>query len=132
MNAMPVTEMIVGISGGLFMLTAFIYLLRLMQAWMLHRTLRDAINRDSSIAAGLVERIDRGRPGQSVSDDDRSGLVLLAAGSALIGFSLIVGDPEWARYGIGAALFPLLIGLALVARHIWLRRTLEHDLAGPA
>lgn len=130
---MPVTEMIVGISAGLFFLTAFIYFLRLVQAWFLHRTLNKAIERDSSVVTGLVERIDGRQARQAgTGSDDRNGLVLVAAGIALAGFSLIVGDPEWERHGVGAALFPLLIGAALLIRHFWLRRTLEHDLASGA
>jgi hypothetical protein len=130
---MPVTEMIVGISGGLFLLVAFVYLLRLVQAWLLHRTLRDAIARDSALAEGLVERIDgRDRSNQQMQGDDRNGLVLIAIGLALAGFALIVNEPEWQRYGLGGALFPGLVGLALLARHVWLRRTLERDLAAGA
>lgn len=132
---MPITEMIVGISGGLFMLTGFIYLLRLVQAWMLHRTLRDAINRDSVLAPNLVERIGVGGLGavpMGLGSDDRTGLVLVAVGLALVGCSLVVGDPEWMHYGLGGALFPLLVGVALLVRHYLLRRTAERDLAARA
>jgi hypothetical protein len=127
---MPVTEMIVGISAGLFMLTGFIFFLRLIQAWLLHRTLREAITRDSPLAAGLIDRVgqaDWTAPQQST--DDRTGLVLIALGLAIAGFALIAGEPEWARQAAGAALFPTLIGLALLARHVWLRRAAERDLA---
>lgn len=127
---MPVTEMIVGLSAGLFMLTAFVYFLRLIQAWMLHRSLREAIAKDSTLAGNLVDRIDgRDRSARELPGDDRNGLVLLAMGVALIGCALVVNDPEWLRYGLGAALFPLLVGAALIARHVWLRRTLERDVA---
>lgn len=127
---MPVTEMIVGISAGLFMLAAFIFFLRLIQAWLLHRTLREAIGRDSPLAGGLIDRIGQGEwtaPQQST--DDRTGLVLVALGIAIAGFAFIAGEPEWARYVTGAALFPTLVGLALLARHVWLRRAAERDLA---
>lgn len=127
---MPVTEMIVGLSAGLFMLTGFVYFLRLIQAWMLHRSLRDAIAKDSALAGGLVERIDgRERGGQELRGDDRNGLVLIAIGVALAGFALIVNDHEWLRYGLGGALFPTLVGAALVGRHVWLARALERDIA---
>ena len=130
MHGMPVTEMIVGISAGVLMLTAFIYFLRLVEAWLLHRTLRDAISRDSALADGLLERVVRAdSTGPGLHGDDRNGLVLVAFGIAIAGFALIVNDPEWQRYGIGAALFPALVGIALLARHIWLRRTLERDVA---
>jgi hypothetical protein len=126
-------EMIGIIAVSLCMLTAFIYFLKLLQAWMLHRTLRDAIKRDSAIAGDLVEKIDRSDwatvGSQRLGSDDRNGLVLVAIGLAVFGFALVVNDPEWLRYGIGAALFPLLVGLALLARHFWLSRVLERELA---
>ena len=119
----------IGIIGvALCMLTGFIYFLKLIQAWLLHRTLRNAIERDSALAPSLVELVD-GSDGQRLGGDDRNGLVLLAMGLALFGFSLVVNDGEWLRYGIGASLFPLLVGLALLGRHFWLRKVLERDLA---
>jgi hypothetical protein len=126
---MYITDMIVGLAGGLFMLTAFIYFLRLVQTWLLHRTLRDAIQRDSAVAATLIERIDHSDRGQELGGDDRSGMVLIAIGVALIGCALIVDDPSWERYGIGGALFPILVGLALLVRHLWLRHILERGIA---
>lgn len=122
----PETIAVVGVS--LCMVTAFVYFLKLIQAWMLHRTLRNAIERDSSIVGDLVDKIDRadwadtGR--QRLGSDDRNGLVLVAIGLAAFGFAVVVNDPEWLRYGIGAALFPLLVGMALLARHFWLSRTI--------
>ena len=123
---------VLGIIGvSLCMLTAFIYFLKLIQAWMLHRTLRDAIKRDSPLASGLVDKIDRSDQGQGqrLGGDDRNGLVLIAIGLALLGFSAVVNEAEWLRYGIGASLFPLLVGFALLGRHFWLRKVLERDLA---
>jgi hypothetical protein len=114
-----------------FFLTGFIFFLKLIQAWMLHRTLRDAIKRDSPLASGLIDKIDNtdSRDGQRLGGDDRNGLVLIAIGLALLGFSLVVNEVEWLRYGIGASLFPLLVGFALLGRHFWLRKLLERDLA---
>jgi hypothetical protein len=130
---MPTTEMIAGIAGGLFILTGFIYFFRLVQAGMLHRTLRDAIARDSAMAEGLVERIDsQNAPNEEFRGDDRNGLLLLALGIATAGFTLIVNDLEWLRYGLGAALFPTLAGAALLLRHFLLRRFAERDSAGGA
>ena len=51
---------------------------------------------------------------------------------ALLGLALVVDDPEWVRYGIGGSLFPLLVGLALLARHFWLSRVLEREIAAGA
>lgn len=129
---MPVTEMIVGLSAGLFFLLAFIFFLRLLQAWLLHRTLREAISKDSAHAGMLVDRIGRndfGGPRADPGADDRTGMVLVALGIALAGFSMIVGDPEWLRYGLGAALFPGLVGAALLIRHQSQSRSAEPDVA---
>jgi uncharacterized membrane protein len=116
---MPVTEMIVGMSAGLFFLLAFIFLVRMIQAWMLHRTLRDAISKDSAHAGPIVDKIGRSELSVRIDGgtDDRTGLVLVALGLAMAGFSLIVGEAEWLRYGLGAALFPGLVGAALLIRH---------------
>jgi hypothetical protein len=132
---MYMTEMIAMISFALFVLTGFIYLLRLFQAWMLHRTLREAIAKDSAHAEMLVDRIGRGDlsgPSVRAGTDDRTGLVLVAVGVALAGFSLIVGESDWLRYGLGAALFPTLVGAALLVRHHRLRRSAEPDIAAGA
>jgi len=128
---MPVTEMIAASATGLFFLLAFIYLLRLLQAWMLHRSLREAINKDSVHAGTLVDRIGRGDlggPRVEAGTDDRTGLVLVAIGVALAGFSLIANEPEWLRFGLGGALFPTLVGAALLLRHYLLRRAAEPDV----
>ncbi|HEX2763042.1 MAG TPA: hypothetical protein VHM92_04230 [Allosphingosinicella sp.] len=132
---MPVTEMIVGLSAGLFMLVGFVFFLRLIQAWLLHRTLRDAIKRDSAVAGTLVDRIGGGDLSVSkaaASNDDRTGMVLVALGIALVGFSLIAGEPEWLRYGVGSGLFPMLVGAALLLRHYLQSRSGEPDVAAGA
>jgi hypothetical protein len=129
---MPYTEMAVSMAIGLFLLLGFIYLLRLVQASMLHRTVREAISKDSVQAGMLIDRIGHGGLKASQTEarnDDRTGLVLVALGIALAGFSIIVGDPEGLRYGLGAALFPGLVGAALLLRHYKLRRTAEPDVA---
>jgi hypothetical protein len=131
---MPVMERIADLTAGFMMLVAFIYFLRLMQAWLMHRTVRRAIDRDSALAPTLVERIggDIGAQPAGSGSDDRTGLILIAAGLALGGFSLIVGDWVWLRYGLGGALFPLMIGAALLVRHYVLRRASGPDLAAGA
>jgi hypothetical protein len=97
---------------------------------MLHRTLRDAIKNDSAHAGVLADRIGRDDlPRAGTGNDDRTGLVLVAVGVAMAGFSLIVSDPEWLRYGLGAALFPALVGAALLLRHRLQSRSAEPDVA---
>ena len=130
---MPVTEMITISSIGLFFLLAFIYFLRLIQAWMLHRSLREAINKDSAHAGMLIDRIGRSDLNRSeAGTDDRTGLVLVAIGIAIAGFSLIANQQDWLRLGLGAALFPTLVGAALLLRHYWVRRAAEPDVAAGA
>ena len=132
---MPFTEMIVAISVGLFFLVGFVFFLRLIQAWLLHRTLREAISRDSAHAGMIVDRIGRsdlGGPRVDPGTDDRTGLILLALGAALAGFSLIAGEIEWLRYGLGAALFPALVGAALLVRHRMQSRSAGPDDAAGA
>lgn len=127
---MPVTEMITIAAIGLFFLLGFIYFLRLIQAWLLHRSLREAIKRDSAHAGMLVDRIGRGDLSRiEVGSDDRTGLVLVAIGIAIAGFSLIANQQDWLRLGLGAALFPTLVGAALLLRHYLLRRNAEPDSA---
>ncbi|HEX8262065.1 MAG TPA: hypothetical protein VF547_04235 [Allosphingosinicella sp.] len=126
---MPVTEMITISAIGLFFLLGFIYFLRLIQAWMLHRSLREAIKRDSAHAGMLVDRIGRGDLARiEAGTDDRTGLVLVAIGIAIAGFSLIANQQDWLRLGLGAALFPTLVGAALLIRHYLLGRTAEPDV----
>lgn len=131
---MPVTEMVIGISAGLFMLVGFVFFLRLIQAWLLHRTLRDAIQRDSAVAGTLVDRIGGGDlnvPKRAASNDDRTGMVLVAIGIAVLGFSLLAGGDDW-REGVGASFFPTLVGAALLLRHYLQSRSGEPDLAAGA
>jgi hypothetical protein len=126
---MPVTEMITISAIGLFFLLGFIYFLRLIQAWMLHRSLREAIKRDSAHAGMLVDRIGRGDLARiEAGTDDRTGMVLVAIGIAIAGFSLIANQQDWLRLGLGAALFPTLVGAALLIRHYLLGRTAEPDV----
>ena len=128
---MPITEMTVMISMSVMMLAAFFFFLRLIQTWLLHRTLRKAIERDSPMAGSLVERIASGDVSAPAGgSDDRTGLILIALGVAIAGYTLVVNEADWMRHGLGAALFPILVGAALLARHYWARRAADRDLAG--
>lgn len=123
-----VLQMVTGISAGLFLLVAFIFALRVVQAWILHRTLRDAMGRDPELARALIERIDGGdRSG--AGNDDRTGFVLLALGAAIGAFALLAGDEAWLKYCLGGAFFPAFTGAALLLRHFLVRRAAKQDLA---
>ena len=108
-----VTDMIIMLSIGGLILVSFRYLLDFFQVRMAHRTIRDAIREHSTGAAELLAKV-TSTPART--HDDRSGLVLVSIGIALIGFTLIVGDAAWLRYGLGASLFPLTVGAALLLR----------------
>lgn len=101
------------------LLIGFVQLLRLLGAWMMHRTLRRALSGDQSVALALVERLDGARREPA---DDRNGLVLVALGLAIAGFGLIQGGEANIRAALGAALFPLLVGAALLARFVMLKQ----------
>ena len=118
---MPTTEMIVMVA----VITAFtmgaIHLFRLVQAGIAHRTIRRVIDKDPQTAEALILRVTE--PPSSGAGDDRTAVVLIAIGLAMIGASLIAGERgDWTAYGVGGALFPLLIGIALWLRHSAIER----------
>lgn len=92
-----------------------IQLSRLWRAAMQHKTIREAISRDSNAVPELLTVIEpEQRP--SGSNDDRTAMVLIALGLALIGFALIQGGADDIKNMGGAALFPIFVGLALLLR----------------
>lgn len=107
---------------ALALVVGCIYFLKLVEAWLLHRSFREALQRDAAVAGALLERMDRGDAREEQRGDDRTGLLLIAIGLALVGFTLVVGDERWSRYGVGSALFPIFAGAVLLVRHVWLRR----------
>lgn len=88
---------------------------RLIRASIQHRTIREALSRDSSAVPALLAGIEEQQP--SSQSDDRMAFVLLALALALFLFGLIQGDPDDLRNMGGAALFPGLVGAALLLRH---------------
>lgn len=118
---MPATEMIVSIAVTTALLFAFSHLVRLVQAWITHKTIRRAIEKDPGMAETMIERV-ASAPEPS-SGDDRTAVILVAIGLAIAGASLIAGDVgDWTRYGLAGALFPLIVGAALGLRHYALQR----------
>lgn len=95
-------------------------LVRLLGASMLHRTIREAISRDSAAVPALLDGV--GKPQSATPNDDRTAMVLIALGLALFLFGLIQGDPDDIRNLGGAALFPILVGAALLIRHFYAKR----------
>lgn len=128
---MPTTEMVAMIAAFASMLLGFLAIVRFLRAWLLHRTLRKAIDRDSAAAPALIERIGALEDGRNqLGNDDRNGMVLIALGLALVGFAMIgLGNrPDEMRVVASAALFPLFVGIALLVR----RQLLKRELAAGA
>ncbi len=95
---------------------------RLVRNRSMHKTIREAISRDSAAVPDLVTKIDEGSPAAAGRGDDRIGLILIALAAALALYSLIVGDAEDIRQMSGLALFPGLVGAVLLGRAVWLKR----------
>ncbi|MGN6689478.1 MAG: hypothetical protein ACTHJU_00905 [Sphingopyxis sp.] len=133
MPAPPPTTELVAISGDFFswlenitmvalFVIGFFLLARLINAWMLHRSIRRALEAKSDTALAMIEKLNKpyeqfafGRSGEEPGDD-RNGLVLLAIGLAMAGFGLIQGHEQLIRVSAGAALFPAFVGIALLYR----------------
>ena len=96
-------------------------IMRLLRNRAMHRTIRDAIGRDSAALPELVARIDES-PSSPNGNDERAGLVLIALALALAIYAAIAASPgDVAEMG-GLALFPGFVGAALLGRSIWVRR----------
>ncbi len=95
---------------------------RLVRNRSMHKTIREAISRDSAAVPDLVTKIDEGSPAAAGRGDDRIGLILIALAAALALYSVIVGDAEDIRQMSGLALFPGLVGAVLLGRAVWLKR----------
>ena len=101
-----------------------IQLARLLRAAMQHRTIREAISRDSESVTALLATLDQDQQVQKPSgaSDERSGFVLIALGAAVFLYSAVQSDTELLRTVGGAAVFPILVGAALLLRFYIARR----------
>ena len=99
---------------------------RLWRAGMQHKTIREAISRDSSIVPELLARV---QPEQRPAggNDDRTAMVLIALGLALVVFALIEGDADDIGTMVGASVFPIFVGIALLLRQHLARRRERQD-----
>ena len=127
----PTTEL-VAVSDGFFsllenitMVALFVVgvflLARLLHAWMLHRSIRRALEAKSDAVSPLIDKLNKpyehiGGQSPDRPGDDRNALVLLAIGLAMAGFGLIQGNEQLIRISAGAALFPAFVGIALLVR----------------
>jgi hypothetical protein len=93
---------------------------RILRAYAMHKTIREALSRDSALTPELLDRIEQDK-GKSFGDG-RIGLVLVAIAAAIIVFGLIEGDPNDIRETTEIAVFPLFVGATLLGRLWYLRR----------
>ena len=128
----PPTTELVAVSEGFFRLlenitmvalfvVGFFLLARLLHAWMLHRSIRRALDAKSDAVSPLIDKLTKpyehlGGQSPATPGDDRNALVLLAIGLAMAGFGLIQGHDQLIRTSAGAALFPVFVGIALLVR----------------
>lgn len=132
MPAPPPTTELVAVSDSFFNLmenvtivalfiVGFFLLARLLHAWMLHRSIRRALEAKSDAVSPLIDKLNKpyehiGGQSPDAPGDDRNALVLLAIGLAMAGFGLIQGHEQLIRISAGAALFPAFVGVALLVR----------------
>jgi hypothetical protein len=93
---------------------------RVLRAMMLHRTIRKGMIHGSNVTPELLEKIDEPKSG-GTGGDDRTGLVLMAIGLAILGYGVLAVDIEDFSELAGMALFPLFVGAVLFGRD-WFRR----------
>jgi len=132
MPAPPPTTELVAVSDRFFNLmenvtmvalfvVGFFLLARLLHAWMLHRSIRRALEAKSDAVSPLIDKLNKpyehlGGQSPDAPGDDRNALVLLAIGLAMAGFGLIQGNEQLIRISSGAGLFPAFVGIALLVR----------------
>jgi len=102
---------------------------RIIQAWMVHRSLRAAMATDRKLAEDLAGKLDIVGSRAEPRGDDRTGLVLVAIGLATAGYGLILNDAS-TRQLVGAALFPFLVGVALLLRHAMHKSATKKTVGG--
>ena len=143
--APPPTTELVAVSDSFFNLmenvtmvalfvVGFFLLARLLHAWMLHRSIRRALEAKSDAVGPLIDKLNKPYEhlsGQSpdAPGDDRNALVLLAIGLAMAGFGLIQGNEQLIRISSGAALFPAFVGIALLVRRRLARAAVAEERA---
>ena len=117
---MPATEMMVSVAIIAALALVGIQLLRLATTAIRHRTIRQVIDKDPTAAEAVISEL---RTPERSGGDDRLGLILLALGLAMLAASFTAGDTGgWTDYGVGASMFPLIVGAALMLRHYMIER----------
>jgi hypothetical protein len=117
------------IAPAIVILVGFIHVLRLLNSWILHQTIRKSIEAKSPDANALIDKINQpfAGPKGEMPDDDRNGLVLVAIGLAIFGLGFALGGEQNIRIAIGACLFPLFVGIALLVRRYLVKREIDKE-----
>jgi len=115
---MPSTEMVAFVAVVAAVILGFISLIRLIGIWIVHRTIRNAVDKNPEAVESLLAQLvaPTGNDG-----DERLSVILVAVGIAMIVASVIVGA-DWMHYSVAAACFPLIVGTALWLRLILTQR----------
>lgn len=119
MKDLDVVLVIAAITTGAVLVS--IQLGRLWRAAMLHRTIREAISRDSNAVGELLAGVDEPQK-PAGGNDDRTALVLIALGLALLLFAALQNSQDMLRQMGGASVFPIFVGIALLIRQHLVRK----------
>lgn len=129
-------DMLGNATVALMFMIGFFLLARIIHAFMIHRSVRKAIEAKSGDAGALIDKLNKpyeladNGDKQPKGGDDRIALVLIAIGFAIVGFGLLLPEAEAQRLTAGAALFPLFVGIALmINRRLQKREQAEEQAA---
>ena len=89
---------------------------RLLRASMQHRTIREAISRDNGSVPDLLAGFDSDKAQKAGANDDRTAFILIALGISMVVFAWAQNSDEAMRTLGAAAIFPVLVGAALLVR----------------
>ena len=96
---------------------------RLWRAGMLHKTIREAISRDSPAVSEMLAGIEQEQQQRPAgANDDRTALVLIGLGLALLLFAALQNSEDMLRQVGGASAFPIFVGAALLLRQYLVRK----------
>ena len=87
---------------------------RTLRTYSAQKTLREAITRGVTVTPEMLIEAEKTPP--AGANDLRNGMVLIALSLAIFGFGLIQGSNDAIKGCSGIALFPLLVGAALLLR----------------
>ena len=119
MNDLDVVLVICALTVGSVLVV--IQLGRLWRAGMLHKTIREAISRDSPAVSEMLAGVDEQQK-PAGANDDRTALVLIGLGLALLLFAALQNSEDILRQVGGASVFPIFVGAALLLRQYLVRK----------